>query len=268
MHARSPDPYLSGRWLERPTRLQMTNAFDNAQASDRIVAILAFHKIGPPPANGWDSWFYIPEATFAGYLSYLRDHDWPVIDLATFLQGLAVPDALPRRSVLLTFDDGCRSMRHVALPWLCRFDYPAVVFIPTDFIGGWNGFDGGAEPDEAICDWDDLRELERCGVSVQSHSASHRQFSQLSLAEQQDELLRSKAILEGGLSKPVEVFAYPFGDGGGDPGAQRTMLKQAGYISACLYGGGPVCLPTTDPYRLTRIAMGPDTDLQAELRQE
>ena len=68
-----------------------------------------------------------------------------------------------------------------------------------------------------ICDWDDLRELERLGVSIQSHGASHRPFSKLSLPEQEEELTRSKTALEANLEKPVEVFAYPYGDGGTEP---------------------------------------------------
>ncbi len=79
--------------------------------------------------------------------------------------------------------------------------------------------------------------------------------------------MRSKAVLEDGLGKPVNVFAYPYGDGGMDPDVQRNLLMQAGYVSACLYGGGPIRLPIVEPYRLTRLAMGPDTDLQAELEQ-
>jgi peptidoglycan/xylan/chitin deacetylase (PgdA/CDA1 family) len=246
----------------------MNSSLASSQSSHRIVAILAFHKIGQPPANGWESWFYIPETIFVGYLSYLHESGWQVIDLLAFLQGLVVPDALPRRSVLLTFDDGFQSMRHVALPWLLQFGYPAVLFVPSDFIGGRNWFDAGDEPEEAICDWEDLRELERCRVSIQSHGASHRRFSELDLAQQKDELLRSKAVLEAGLRKSVTVFAYPYGDGGVDPGIQRSLLEQAGYRAACLYKGGPMHLPIANPYRLTRVAMGPDTDLQAELEQE
>jgi peptidoglycan/xylan/chitin deacetylase (PgdA/CDA1 family) len=245
----------------------MKSSFVNPQSSDRRVAILSFHKIGQPSVKDWDTWFYIPEATFAAYLSYLYENDWHVIDLEAFLKSLAMPDSLPQRSVLLTFDDGYQSMRHVALPWLLRFGYPAVVFVPPDFIGGHNWFDTDEEPEEAICDWDDLRELERCGVSIQSHGASHRRFSELDLAQQKEELIRSKAVLEEGLSKPVKVFAYPYGDGGVDSGIQRDILEQAGYASACLYRGGPMRLPIVDPYRLARVAMGPDTDLQAELEQ-
>lgn len=246
----------------------------------RTVAILGFHKVGEPPPDGWDTWFYIPEATFVEYLSYLQGSGWQVIDFATFLEGLAAPQRLPERAVLLTFDDGYRSMRTVALPWLLRFGYPAMLFVPTDFIGGRNIFDD-AEPEEELCDWDDLVELERRGVSVQSHGATHRPLSDLTPAEQEEELRRSKTALEAGLGKRVEVFSYPYGDDGvssypyGNDGASsqvlrrvRETLKRAGYRAACLYGGGVIRLPAADPYRLTRLAVGPDGDLQKQLREE
>jgi peptidoglycan/xylan/chitin deacetylase (PgdA/CDA1 family) len=243
----------------------MNSSFVSPGSGDRIVAILSYHKIGKPSVPDWDTWFHIPEAIFASQLSYLRENGWHVISLEDFLGSLTAPHSLPPRSVLLTFDDGYQSMRRIALPWLVEFRYPAVVFVPTNFIGGHNWFDTDNEPEEVICDWDDLRELERNGVSVQSHGVSHRAFSELDLAEQKEELIRSKAVLEEGLSKSVNVFAYPYGDEGLDADIQRILLGQAGYISACLYGGGPIRLPIADPYRLSRVAMGPDTDLQAEL---
>jgi peptidoglycan/xylan/chitin deacetylase (PgdA/CDA1 family) len=245
----------------------MNSSFVSPRSGDRIVAILSYHKIGKPADPDWDTWFHIPEAIFAEHLSYLRENGWHVIGLEDFLGSLTVPDSLPQRSVLLTFDDGYQSMRRIALPWLVEFGYPAVVFVPSDFIGGRNWFDTDNEPEDVMCDWDDLRELERCGVSVQSHGVSHRAFSELDLTEQKEELMRSKAVLEDGLGKPVNVFAYPYGDGGVNSDVQRNLLMQAGYVSACLYGGGPIRLPIAEPYRLTRLAMGPDTDLLAELEQ-
>jgi peptidoglycan/xylan/chitin deacetylase (PgdA/CDA1 family) len=232
------------------------------------LAILGYHKIGEPPLGGWQTWFYVPEQLFAGHLSSLRNQGWEVIDVLALLRGITAPESLPERAALLTFDDGCRSMRTVALPWLLRFGYPAVLFIPTDYIGGFNGFDAGYEPEEPICDWDDLRELERSGVSIQSHGASHRSFSKLGLPEQEEELARSKIALEAGLEKPVEVFAYPYGDGGTEPRSTGRALERAGYQAACLYKGGLNPLPIAEPYHLTRLAMGPDTDLQIALERE
>jgi peptidoglycan/xylan/chitin deacetylase (PgdA/CDA1 family) len=232
---------------------------------ERSLAILGYHKIGAPPAHGWDTWFYIPEPVFADQLAWLREHEWEVIDVERFLRGLEEPDSLPQRAALITFDDGYRSNLEIAVPWLRRYGYPAVMFVPTDFIGGSNSFDADAEPEEPICNWSELRELERLGVSVQSHGAAHRRFSELSLAQQAMELARSKCALEIGLQRAVEVFSFPYGDDGADPAALRTALQRTGYRAACLYGGGPNAVPVADALRLTRLAMGPDSDFDALL---
>src|SRR5262249_46686182 len=100
--------------------------------NSRKVAILGLHKIGEPPPDGWESWFYISEKIFIGQLSYLRTHDWQVIDLGAFLRGLDAPDSLPERAALITFDDGYRSLLDAAVPQLIRFGYPGVVFVPTE----------------------------------------------------------------------------------------------------------------------------------------
>jgi peptidoglycan/xylan/chitin deacetylase (PgdA/CDA1 family) len=229
------------------------------------IAVLGYHKVGPPPPTGWETWFYVPEATFAEQLAALRSGGWQPVDLATFLRGLTEPEGLPERSALITFDDGYGSVLDVALPWLERFGYPAVLFMPTDFVGRTNLFDLEGEPEEQLCDWDDLRELVRRGVAVQSHGVSHRAFSELSPAERGSELERSKAALEDGLGQPVELFAYPYGDDAGAPPDLREAFARAGYRAACRYGGGPFSVPASDPYRLERVAMGPDSDVAAAL---
>lgn len=227
------------------------------------VAILSYHKLGPPAPGGWETWFYIPERTFADHLAALRDGGWRPVDAAAFMAGIGDPERLPDRTALITFDDGYRSVREVALPWLARFGWPAVLFMPSDFVGRGNDWDHGSEPREPLCDWDDLRELGRSGVSIQSHGASHRPFSELSPADRRDELERSKAALEGGLGEAVELFAYPYGDDGDGAVDVPEGLERAGYRAACGYGGDPFALPAPDPYRLARLALGPDTDLRA-----
>jgi len=77
--------------------------------SSRELLVLAFHKIGAPPRGSSSTWFYIPVPVFEGYLKRLRDSSWRVIDADTFVASLTHPEILPRRSALLTFDDGYRS---------------------------------------------------------------------------------------------------------------------------------------------------------------
>lgn len=229
------------------------------------IAILGYHKVGPPAPGGWETWFYVPEAVFAEQLAALRDGGWQPLDIATFRRGLTEPELLPDRAALITFDDGYRSVHEVALPCLERFGYPAVLFMPTDFVGRTNLFDLESEPEEPLCDWDDLRELVRRGVAVQSHGASHRAFSELAPPERALELERSKSALEAELDQTVELFAYPYGDDAGTPPDVREALVRTGYLAACGYGGGTVPIPPADPYRLERLAIGPDTDLTSAL---
>jgi peptidoglycan/xylan/chitin deacetylase (PgdA/CDA1 family) len=225
------------------------------------IAILGYHKVGAPPPDGWATWFYVPEDVFAAQLTALRDGGWQPVDCGAFLHGLAEPGTLPEQAALITFDDGYRSVLEVAVPWLERFGYPAVLFVPTDFVGRTNLFDLDNEPEEPLCDWDDLRELVRRRVVVESHGASHRTFSELTRSERAAELERSKAALEAELDRPVQLFSYPYGD---DAGA-APQVRDAGYRAAFGYGGRTIPLPAEDAYRLERLAMGPDTDLRTAL---
>lgn len=231
----------------------------------RTTAVLSFHKIGLPPPGGWDTWNYIAEDLFTEFLGQLRDECYHVLDMHAFLRGMTEPAQLPERSALLTFDDGYRSMLEVAQPILNKFGYPSVMFVPTDHIGGTNTWDYGDEPEEPLCTWDELVELQRLGVSVQSHSVSHRSFSELDLASQEYEIKTSKCRLEDRLGAAVETIAFPYGDNGKDVATMELALARAGYQAAFLYKGGPFDLPTDQPYRVTRVPMGPDTNLSKQL---
>jgi peptidoglycan/xylan/chitin deacetylase (PgdA/CDA1 family) len=232
------------------------------------IAILGYHKIGPPAPGGWETWYYVSEEVFARQLAALGDGGWQPVDCASFLRGLVEPESLPERAALITFDDGYASVREVALPWLERFGYPAVLFMPTDFVGRTNLFDAESEPEERLCDWDELRELAHRGVAVQSHGASHRPFSELAPSERVFELERSKAALEDQLAQTVELFAYAYGDDAGTPPELREALIRTGYVGACSYGGGLISTPPADLYRLERLAMGPETDLATALEPD
>jgi peptidoglycan/xylan/chitin deacetylase (PgdA/CDA1 family) len=224
------------------------------------LAILAFHKIGKAQFLRRSRW-YISQKTFRRFLLELSVSDWEVISIAVFLKALSTPEILPKRAVLLTFDDGYASLVEYALPSLREFDYPAVAFVPTGLIGRDNEFDRGIEPREAICGWDDLRELQRYGFSIQSHGIQHRSFCSISPNEQEAELRCSKSIVEANLGNPVELFAFPFGHVPAERHRVAELLSRSGYRAAVLFGGGVAAPAADNRYFLPRIAMYPDTDL-------
>jgi peptidoglycan/xylan/chitin deacetylase (PgdA/CDA1 family) len=234
--------------------------------SGRRFAILSYHSIGAPPHGVWEPWFHVPETLLAEHLQVLTAGGWEVIDLAMALRGLSQPELLPARSALLTFDDGYRSVLERAAPVLAERGCPGVAFVPIISIGRTKPFDEDTgEPLEPICDWDELRELEAHGISVQSHGVRHVAFSELEPREIVDELVVSKRVLEERLDKTVDAFAFPYGDGGRSTAQVTGALQRSGYAVAFLYGGGPVTPGVDDRYRLSRLAIGLDSDLAAEL---
>jgi len=233
----------------------------------RRLAILGYHQVGGPPIGGPGASYYVPQRVLNTQLGQLREAGWQFVDADTLIAALAGEGTLPSLAALVTFDDGYRTLLDHALPVLSEYECPAVVFVPTDHIGGHDTFDYGSShrPGEELCDWDDLRRLEQAGIAVQSHSASHRAFSDLGPDELRAELAGSKKKLERELEREVRLLAYPYGDAGLDADLTADLLEETGYSAACLYGGGPFDPWQADPFRLARIAVGPGTDIRAKL---
>jgi peptidoglycan/xylan/chitin deacetylase (PgdA/CDA1 family) len=230
----------------------------------KTLAILAYHKIGDPPGNGWNTWNYVSENNFQNQLEYLKYNNWKVINVDSFLEGIEQPDSLTDKSALITFDDGYRSTLNTALPILKIFSYPAIVFVPTAFVGNYNSFDADIfyEPIENICSWEELIELEINDVSIQSHGISHSHFSQLSKEIQLQEILESKQLIQDKIGKEVLIFSFPYGDNDGNKLELKNNLIDAGYKAAVLYGGSSFDIACAEPFALQRIAIGADTVLQ------
>jgi peptidoglycan/xylan/chitin deacetylase (PgdA/CDA1 family) len=174
----------------------------------QTVPILCYHRFGNGAASGK---MVVSSANFAAQLDWLARNDYHVIrleQLADFLEGR---QALPRRSVVITIDDGYESVYRYALPLLRRHGFPATLFVYTDFIGAGN---------EALS-WSQLQELVASGlVDVQAHSKSHRNLIERSPGETdaqyrqalEAEVRPPRELLERKLLAPVLEYAYPYGD--------------------------------------------------------
>ncbi len=227
------------------------------------LAVLGYNKVSEPASGGRATRHYVSQAVFHWQLGQLRAGGWSFVDAGSVLAALAGEGKLPDRAALVTFDGGYLSLVDWALPVLTEYQCPAVVFVPTDHVGGFNAFDHGrtSEPLEQLCGWGELERLEAAGVSVQSQGASHQPFSRLSSSEVTSEVVRSKAELERRLKGPVRFLAYPYGDLGSDTDLMADVLAEAGYEAAFTYGGGAFDPWQADRFRLDRIAVGPGTSL-------
>jgi peptidoglycan/xylan/chitin deacetylase (PgdA/CDA1 family) len=199
-----------------------------AQANETVsVPILAYHRIGPTVADDMT----VTTPVFAAQLKYLQDNGYTVIPLQTLIDyrlGKAPPP--PPRSVVITFDDGHRSVYEVALPLIKQYHVPVTLFIYPSAISNSHA--------PYAMSWEQLQELVGTGLfNVQSHTYWHPNFKRekkrLTPAEYDKivatQLQKSKSVLEKHFSGSVNLLAWPFGI---YDDQLLESAKSAGYVAA------------------------------------
>jgi peptidoglycan/xylan/chitin deacetylase (PgdA/CDA1 family) len=208
-----------------------------------------YHQIGRFKAMTAHRANYCDAGRFARQMRLLAVGGFNVIGLEQALSGLSGAESLPPRSVLLTFDDAYAGFVDDAFPVLKEHGFPATVYAISGWVGKrmqWAGSaPGRARP--RLMTGAQLREIQAAGITVGSHSQTHRRLAELDTAEQAQELRDSRSELEDLLGQPVEHLCYPFGSFDQD---SVRLAAQAGYRSAmtCLRGAAtrldhPLLLP-------------------------
>ena len=77
--------------------------------------------------------------------------------------------------------------------------------------------------------WPQLKELAANGWEIEGHTVNHPYLSKQNVTTVLKELRSSKELLERELGRPVEFFAYPFGDFNS---AIAQAVRNTGYLMA------------------------------------
>jgi len=217
--------------------LTMLTAVPGVYAAEVVapikVSILLYHRFGPTVPNTMT----VTTADFEGQLKSIKSLDYTVIPLKDLLRKLKDPAVvLPERAVVLTADDGHRSVYTDMFPLIQRYGVPVTLFIYPSAI---------SNAPYALT-WQQLAEMKKSGlVDVQSHTYLHPNFrvekKRLS-ADAYEKFLRkqlvfSKQALEGHLGGTVDLLAWPYGIY--DPELMSAATK-AGYVAAFSIDRRPV----------------------------
>ena len=109
-------------------------------------------------------------------------------------------------------------------------------------------------PQKLFANWDMIREMSTNGISIGSHTCSHRILSHLSKAEQKHELLHSKEKIERELNQTISALAYPVGGIDSFNNTTENLAQASGYSIAFSYINGINKTLTNDfKYQLLRI---------------
>lgn len=201
--SRSPIGLLSRRKRHRPSRI-----------------VLVYHGI-----DG-DNPFCLNARLFREHIRFIKSR----YEMISLEETISIENQNNRTMVSITFDDAFVNIIENALPLLLEHKIPAMIYVPTNYLGKKNHWDKGPILD--IMTSAHLREISSLDFSIGSHTRNHVRLWGLDQAALKNEIQGSKKDLEDILGIPVRSFAYPHGGRSDFDENACIMVKDSGYTSA------------------------------------
>jgi peptidoglycan/xylan/chitin deacetylase (PgdA/CDA1 family) len=222
-------------------------------AGYQTVPVISYHKF----SRGGAEKMTVTEKAFEEQMRFLGQKGYKVISMDEFFDFLDLKRQIPKKSVVITIDDGWRSTYDIAFPILKKYGYPATLFVYTDLI---------IQSDKTL-NWDIIREMLKSGIiNVQCHTKTHRyldrKVGQESFREYfeaiKKELDESERIIKKHLNTDIKYLAYPYGE---TNNLVIALLEKLGYEGAFTVerGSNPFFV---DHYRINRSMIFGNFDLK------
>jgi len=191
-----------------------------------LFRVITFHDIEPQE-----------EGRFASCIAFLVKH-FHIVSPQDILEKNF---SLSEINILITFDDGYKSWREVALPVLQKHHIQSVCFVSSGFVDTAGDDTAAWEYTQhnlvltrprAPLSWEGVVALQQGGQEIGGHTKHHARLSAISKQQQESEVLEDKMRIEKKISSPLRFFAYPFG-AESDIGAHtKNIVREAGFLAA------------------------------------
>lgn len=194
--------------------------------------ILCYHAI----SSSWKTSLAVAPDRLEVQLQRLADRGYVGLTLEE-AERRRQAGTLPRRSLVVTFDDAFASV-WAARPILRRFGFPASLFVVGDFLASprpleWPGIEHWKETEHTgelrMLSEPELRELRDEGWEIGSHTMSHPFLHDLDDDACSRELVRSREFLAE-LFGSCSSIAYPYGRA---DARVASLAARAGYTAGC-----------------------------------
>ncbi|MEA2405053.1 MAG: hypothetical protein QOE08_1700 [Thermoleophilaceae bacterium] len=202
----------------RPRALPAPPADVRGAAAERMaIPILMYHVVSAAKPGTPNAQLWVPEAAFRDQMSALKRAGYYAITMRQAFDGWQKGAPLPRRPVVVSFDDGYLSHYTHARPVLRRLGWPGVLNLKVGNIGP-----GGLTPVE-------VRALIADGWEIDSHTVKHTDLTTDTPDQLRHELVDSRRDLRQMFRVPADFFCYPAGRFNA---TVIAAVKAAGYLAA------------------------------------
>jgi peptidoglycan/xylan/chitin deacetylase (PgdA/CDA1 family) len=166
------------------------------------VPILCYHQIRNWTATdgkmGKD--YIVPMAEFKSQMKMLADSGYQTILPDQLYDYLVYGKKLPKKPIMLTFDDTKLDQYTAAIPEMNKYGFKGVFFIMTVSIGKPNYMSKAQ-----------IKELSDAGHVIGSHTYDHQNVKKYQGDDWTTQIEKPTKTLQEITGKEVKYFAYPFG---------------------------------------------------------
>jgi len=192
------------RPTEHNTQAPITRLAGARDILDRPqVPILCYHRLRDYRATDGKGArpYIVPGAAFKQQIKMLADSGYHSITPDQYYAYLTSGAALPDKPVMISFDDTSEEQFSVGAAELDNYGFKGVFFVMTISIGR-----------PGYMSSEQLKALSDKGHVIASHTTDHHNVKKYSGEDWDFQLAKPKNKLESIIGKPVEYFAYPFGE--------------------------------------------------------
>ncbi|MBF7093135.1 polysaccharide deacetylase family protein [Flavobacterium sp. ALJ2] len=184
---------------------------------------------------------------------YLKDNNYQTYHF----EELAKMKSIPKRSIVLTFDDVTENQLTYAVPLLDKFNLKASFFIPFSYIGKTDLWNESSEVlGNKIMTIEQLKKLNRDRIELGYHSYEHKKYSLLSDLEIEKDFMKCEEVIKVNDLKIYSALAYPYGNYP-KKGSGKEHFKQIVAVNKIKFGlkigNRPNRFPFKDNYEIKRI---------------
>ncbi len=209
------------------------------------VAVLGYHDFNESES---ETAMRMHTSKFRKQLETVRQLGITVVSMADFLAWKHGDKQIPPHCIVITIDDGWRSVYTEGFPLLKEFGYPFTLFLYKQYV------DGGGK---AVTS-DMVREMLKSGASLGSHSVTHpypaifRAHKKKGPADYEKflrlEMGESKEFLASRFGAKITTYAYP---GGYVTDEMMPLADEFGYTDLFTVIPGKITR-RTDDYKMPR----------------
>lgn len=148
----------------------------------KAVPVFMYHTVGiPNPRWKWNN-LTIPYKIFEKQLAFLKKYKYETIHLSELYEYINNERAIPKKTVVLTFDDGYADNYIFAYPLLKKYGFKGTVFVNPEFVDSRNIIRKRLDETDDVVEletlgflsWDEMRIMEGDNtIDIQSHAMTH-----------------------------------------------------------------------------------------------